>query len=387
MFTLTRLGRLLQQLPRAAFQQAVEQHRADRHTKGFTCWDHLVAMVHSQLSGAGSLRELEAAFNQHCSARYHLGTRAIRRSTLADANQRRNPAVFAQLAQALMAQAGRHLRGRHKPPLLLLDSTSIALRGRGHEWVRANSTRTPGLKLHLMIDCASGAPRHHSITAANVNDIEEGRKAPLERGAIYVFDKGYCGYRWWSRIDAIGSRFVTRLKTNAAMRVLRAMDCAGQEVLADEIVEFTHRSNRGRHRNAYTQPLRRLLVQDPRQQPPRVLVLVTNDLEAPAADIAQHYKDRWQIEVLFKWIKQHLRIKRFLGQSENAVRIQLLTALIAYLLVLLDHWTNRQAPSLWLSLDQLRGGLFHRPESDDSRWERRRKRRACRSSGAPAWPR
>lgn len=368
-FSLNRIGQVLKGLSRGAFQKAVDQHGADRHTKGFGCWDQLVAMVYGQLSQASSLRELQAGFNQYRSHHYHLGTRQVKRSTLADANARRNPEVFAQTAQALMAQAGRMLRGDRQQMLYLLDSTSIALRGRGSQWALAGATRTPGLKLHLLIDGACALPLRQTITAANVNDIDEARKLPIEAGATYVFDKGYCDYNWWSRIDAKGARFVTRLKRNAAVRTLQPTAAVHGEILADELIEFTHRSSRGGHRNEYTRALRRIRVQREGKQP---LVLVTNDLHAPAQDIARHYKDRWQIELLFKWIKQHLRIKRFLGQSENAVRIQLLTALIAYLLVLIDNAVHQRADTLWMALAELRAGLFHRPQAEHSRWRRQR---------------
>lgn len=373
MFSLNRIGQVLKGLPRGVFQKAVDQHSGDRYTKGFGCWDQLVAMVYGQLSNASSLRELQAGFNQYRSHHYHLGTRQVKRSTLADANAKRNPEVFGQTAQALMAQAGRMIRGDREQMLHLIDSTSIALRGRGSQWALAGATRTPGLKLHLVIDGGCALPLSQTITAANVNDIDEARKLPIEPGAIYVFDKGYCDYNWWSRIDAQGARFVTRLKRNAAVRTLRPTAPVHDEILADELIEFAHRSSRGGHRNEYTKALRRIRVHREGKQP---LVLVTNDLHATAQDIARHYKDRWQIELLFKWIKQHLRIKRFLGESENAVRIQLLTALIAYLLVLIADAITPSKDSLWMTLAEMRAGPFHRPQTEESRWRRQQEQRA-----------
>jgi IS4 transposase len=350
----------------------VEKHRGDRHTKGFSCWDQLVAMVYAQLSGVGSLRELEAGFNQQRNQHYHLHTRPVRRTTLAEANAKRNPQIFADTALALIQAASRRLRKECGEMLYLLDSTSIALRGRGHEWTRATATRTPGLKLHILYASAQQLPVYQTITAANVNDVDEGRKVPIERGATYVFDKGYCDYGWWSRIDASGARFVTRLKSNAALRthrVFAAPEEPAQSILADSLVSFKNRSNRAGHHNPYTGLLRRIEVSRPGEVP---LVLVSNDLLSPAAEIAQIYRQRWQIELFFKWIKQHLSIKRFLGRSENAVRIQLLTALIAYLLVAFLNATSRTKKSLWSALAEIRTGLFHRPVTDLSRWRRRR---------------
>jgi putative transposase len=369
-------------LPRGAFDGAVEKHRGDRHCKGFTCWDQLVAMVYAQLSGVCSLRELEAGFNQHRSQHYHLHTAEVHRTTLADANAKRNPEIFADVLRALIQQAGRRMRVQGREMLYLLDSTSIALRGRGCQWTQGSATRTPGLKLHVLYASAQQLPIQQTITAANVNDVEEGRKLPIERGATYVFDKGYCDYTWWSRIDAGGAHFVTRLKTNASVRLVSRNVVPPEHahtVLGDAILVFANRSNRGGHRNSYEGRLRRVEVHRPADKP---LVLITNDLVSPAVEIAQLYKGRWQIELFFKWVKQHLSIKRFLGQSENAVRIQLLTALIAYVLVHLNA-THNAAASLWNALAEIRTGLFLRPQIDLSRWRRRRTQQALLTAIQP----
>lgn len=370
-YSISRIQHILQSLPRGTFQRCVQAHQADRYSKGFTCWDQLVAMVYAQLSGASSLRQLEAGFNQHPSHHYHLATGPMRRSTLADANARRNPQVFADTARILMQQAGRRIRRQRQELLYLLDSTSIALTGRGFDWTGASATRTAGLKVHILYEANSRAVVHHSITPANVNDIDEGRRMPIEAGATYVFDKGYCDYGWWRRIDAQGARFVTRFKRNAALKTCseRRLDSTDDGViLRDSIVAFAHRCSRGGHRNAYTGELRRIEVARAGDAP---LVLATNDLDSPAVQVAQLYKQRWQVELFFKWIKQHLSIKRFLGQSQNAVRIQLLTALITYLLLVL-YKAVQPATSLWALLMQVRAAVFQRPTTEHSDWRRRR---------------
>lgn len=360
----------------------MEKHRGDRHCKGFTCWDQLVAMVYAQLSGVRSLRELETGFNQHRSHHYHLHTRQVKRTTLADANGSRNPEIFADVLRALIAQAGRTMRKQRKDMLYLLDSTSIPLRGRGSAWTGHSATRTPGLKVHVMYDSAARLPVHQTITAANVNDVEEGRKLPIERGATYVFDKGYCDYSWWSRIEAGAAKFVTRLKANAAVKLVTsiAVPEEAHAILADTVVVFAHRSNRGGHRNGYEGCLRRVEVQRPGDKP---LVLITNDLVLPAAQIAELYKERWEIELFFKWIKQHLAMKRFMGQSENAVRVQLLTALIAYVLVAILNAGRAAAGNLHMALTEIRTGPFQRPKTDDSRWRSGRKEEAILNAIQP----
>ena len=364
MYRISRMQELLKAIPRGVFDRLVSAHQADKHSKGFSNWDQLVAMIYAQLSGAGSLRELTAGFNSQRAHHYHLGTSEIRRSTLAEANAKRSSAVFEELAAWLLAQAGRTLRKEGQALLYLLDSTSVTLKGRGFDpWTLAHRTHhVQGLKLHLLYAAHEQVPVHFRFSAANVNDIEEGRRLALIREATYVFDKGYCDYNWWARIQDAGACFVTRFKRNARLGTVRTLpvpDADQTIVLNDEIVRFTNPTPRGGKRNTYTQPLRRIVV--PRDDHPQPLVLATNDLVSPATTIARLYKDRWQIELFFKWIKQHLKIKRFLGRSENAVRLQILCALIAYVLLALYRKAHGMTQSLWSVLAEFRSTLFQRP--------------------------
>lgn len=375
MFRISRFHQLMKALPRGSFEQLVERHQADKHNKGFSCWQQLVAMVYAQISGAQSLRQVEAGFNSAVAHHYHLGCDEIHRSTLSQANGKRKLDVFADTLRALMSQADRTLRRDCEQMLYLLDSTSITLKGPGFDdWTANTRTRnTQGLKLHVLLNAQQQTPAQVTMSAANINDIEEGRTLPLEAGALYVFDKGYCDYAWWHTIAQSNAQFVTRFKYNAALSVVqtRPIDAAASDtVLGDEIVCFTHKQPRGKKRNPYTAPLRRITIARPDKERP--LVLATNDLNSPAQVIGQHYKDRWQIELFFKWIKQHLNIKHFLGRSENAVRIQILTALIAYLLLALYKRTHGLSASLWGVLGELRASLFTRPEIETLRHRRRR---------------
>ncbi len=377
MFRISRFHELLQPLSRGQFDRLVQQKQANKHSKGFGCWDQLVAMLYAQLSGASSLRQLEAGFNSQSAHHYHLGVGAMRRSTLADANARRSSEVFAITAQTLMAQAGRKLRREAGELLYLLDSTSITLKGPGFDaWTTSNRTRhTQGIKLHMLYESNRQIPQDYSFTAANINDVSEGVKLPLKSEARYVFDKGYCDYNWWASFDAQGAFFVTRFKSNASLRVeseLKIEPSAAKIILRDEIVCFSNRKPRGGKCNTYTQPLRRVVVARPDQDSP--LTLATNDLHSPAVEIAQQYKARWQVELYFKWIKQHLRIRQFLGRSENAVRIQILTALIAYLLLSLWHQSSGCGQSLWTLLGELRSTLFQRT-GNEIEWYRKRRQR------------
>jgi putative transposase len=375
MYSITTFRQLLKGLPRETFDKLVNQRNADKYCKHFRHWDHLVTMMYAQLSDAKGLRPLETAFNSHSAHHYHLGTRRLKRSTLADANEKRGDGVFRDIASSLMTKVAGTIRKDAKDLLYLLDSTSITLKGREFDrWTQDNRTsRTQGIKVHVLLNADSVAPEWQTFSAANVNDVSLTAEVPLTPGAQYVFDKGYCDYNWWHKIDCAGAVFVTRFKSNAALKVEQELDIAEQEqahILQDQIVRFKHSKNRGGAINNYHAPLRRVVVARPDKGTP--LIIATNDLKSPASQIAQRYKDRWGIELFFKWIKQHLTIKRFFGRSENAVRIQLLTALISYLLVVLYQKTHAPTRTLWDCLCMVTATLFQRVVTEDSYHRRRR---------------
>jgi hypothetical protein len=373
MFSISRIHQLLQAIPHGAFDRIVQQHQGDRWVKRFKCRHQLVAMLYVQLAGARGLRELAQGFNANPGQHYHLGVGPVARSTLADANSKRSPAIFAELLKVLIEQAGRKVRAQREELLYLLDATTVDLPARGKELRgHASAKGNHGMKLHLLWQAGSCAVAEASITPAKVSDITEARKLAIEPGATYVFDRGYVDYNWWHDIQKKGSRFVSRFKRDAALRFEHELPLAADapQILRDSVVAFALRTPRGGHRNLYSESLRRIEVAREDAQP---LVLATNDLSSPAQEIAALYKRRWQIELFFKWVKQHLQIRHFLGQSENAVRIQLLTALIAYMLVLLLKQATAATPSLWMLLAQLRHSLFQRPHTEESWWRRRRR--------------
>lgn len=321
---------LLKPISRRRFGSIVEGCDGDAYDKSFSSWDHLVALVFAQLGGADGLRGVVANWNAHAHHHYHLGVSRLARSTLADANARRPPQVFAETFAMLSEQAGRSLRREGTQMLRLIDATPIPL----HElcaWAGWNG-RTRGLKLHVIYDPGADHPRRIAITPATVNDIEIGREQPIETGVTYVFDKAYCDYAWWARLHAAGARFVTRPKSNAPYHVVawRALpqgdgDDDGFTVLDDAEVTL---ATQGRNKLAI--PMRRVRIM---RHGGTTLTIVTNDLDRCATEIAALYKARWQIELLFRWIKQNLKLRQFLGRSENAIRLQILAAMIAYLLL------------------------------------------------------
>jgi IS4 transposase len=309
----------------------VERHDADAYDKTFKSWDHLVTLIYAQLSSVDTLRGLETAFNANAQAHYHLGVGAIARATLSDANARRPTALFAETFARLAGQADRQSRQEGAAMVSLIDSSPIPL-GKLCEWPTWNG-RIRGLKLHVVYNPAADVPRCVEITPANVNDVEIGRRTPIARGATYVFDKGYCHFGWWRKINDDGAFFVTRSKKNMRLRAvawrLRTPTAGdGFTVLDDADVVYASKGSKGSARLAI--PLRRIRV---RREKGGIITLITNDRTRDAVEIAALYKSRWQIELLFRWIKQHLRLRKFLGNNENAIRLQILAAMIAYLLL------------------------------------------------------
>jgi putative transposase len=327
-FTPSILGKLVELINRRSFQRVVDSHDGDAYDKSFRSWDHLMVLVYAQLSGADSLRGLEAGWNANSQHHYHLGSDRLRRSTVSDAGRRRPVAVFAETFALLAAQLDRHTRRESTAMLRLIDSTPIPL-GKVCNWAKSNG-RIRGMKMHVVYDPNSDCPRVLDITDANVNDAEIGRTIAIETGATYVFDKGYCHYGWWTAIAAAKAFFVTRPKSNMALKVncRRPVDSAqgdGFTVLDDAEVSLASKTN-----CKLPIPLRRLTVQ---RAGADTITLLTNDLDRSAVEIAALYKGRWQIELLFRWIKQHLKIRKFLGNNDNAIRLQLFAAMIAYALL------------------------------------------------------
>ena len=378
MYTNTRFADLLKGLPRPVFDKQVRELDADKHCKGFKSWDQLIALIYAQIACASSLREIETGFNSQKIHHYHLGTRCIRRSTLADANQKRPAALFERICQLLMAKVSRHLRQDVGDFLYLLDSTPIPLKGLGYDdWTRDNHNhRTQGLKVHVLMASGLNTPLQSLVSPPNINDIDVGRNMPIEAGQTYVFDKGYCDYNWWYQIHCAGAYFVTRLKSNAGVQVLadNTQDSSEHpEILGDHLISFKNRRPGGKRINQYHgTPLRRVLVAREDGRP--ALVIATNDLASPASVIAANYKARWGIELFFKWLKQNLSVRTFLGRSENAVKIQIFVALITYLLLQIQHAGSAAVSSLRCSLTELRAGLFQRKETDHQLLQRRQRR-------------
>lgn len=321
-------GNLLKPIDRRQFRAIVERHDGDAYDKTFKSWDHLVALIFGQLSHTDTLRGLELAFNANVQHHYHLNVGKLARTTLSDANKRRPVGVFADTFALLAQKADRATRREGSEMVRLIDASPIPL-GKLCDWADWNG-RIRGLKMHVVHDPGTDCPREVEVTPATVNDVEIGQKVAIETGMTYVFDKGYYHFGWWRKINDGKAFFVTRAKVNTRLRSikrrpLRKRKGDGFRVLDDHDVVL---ASKGNARLAI--PLRRIRV---RRDKGGIITLITNDLTRTAVEIAALYKRRWQIELLFRWIKQHLRIRKFLGINDNAIRLQIFAAMIAYLLL------------------------------------------------------
>ena len=351
---------VLKHVPWHRFDRLVDEHDADKHVRRLTTKNQLIALIYAQLSGAKSLREIEAALTSHASKLYHLGGEDVSRSTLADANALRPWQVFGSLFAHLSGQATRGLKRKAGEAVHLIDSTSFRLSTLSKDWAQF-SAGVCGAKMHVIYDPDAERPIYAAVTAAKINDITAAKVMPIEQGAAYVFDLGYYDFAWWAKLDAAGCLIVTRLKTNTRLSVVAENAVAeGSNILSDRIGHLPQRTARNR-RNPFQDPIREVRV---RIETGKILRILSNDIDMPAEQIADLYKRRWQIELFFRWIKQTLKIKHFIGRSENAVRIQIAVALIAFLLLRLAHAAQRAIPSLLGFARLVRANLMHRRPVD-----------------------
>jgi hypothetical protein len=332
---------LLKHLPWGAFERLVAEHGADARQRGFTTKTQLTAMIYAQLCGAVSLRDIEARLGSQQARLYHLGMGPVRRATLGEANAHRPVAVFSELFLLLARQASRALRRQCDGLTYLIDATPLRLNGLSAQWARF-SAGVCGAKVHVVYDAHAEHPVYAAVSSAKLNDITAAKAMPITAGATYVFDLGYYDYGWWTQLDGAGCRIVTRLKRNTPLREIEERPVGGPVVGGPVAADGSILSDRtgylparlpGRA-NPFVKRIREIRV---KIDTGAVLRILTNDLDAPPQEIADLYKQRWTIELFFRWIKQTLQLTRFFGTSENAVRIQLAVALITFLMLRLAH--------------------------------------------------
>lgn len=330
----TVFAQLLDLLPRRAFELAVARHRVGGRPLALSVMDQLLCMVFAQLTGRSSLRETVTCLRAIGSRRYHLGIRHTpARSTLAEANERRDHRIFADTAMSMIAAARRELpvdpdlRRLKIKAAFALDSTTIDLCLALFPWARFKRTKG-AIKAHVLLDLMAGIPVFMRVSTAKASDISTLDQLAFLAGGFYVFDRGYVDFARLFHIHQAGAFFVTRPKRRMSYRVIKRLPAdleAG--VVRDQIIRLC-----GKHRKAIRRwPLRQVRYIDPTSG--RRLKFLCNELQLPARQITLLYRKRWQIELLFKWMKQHLHIKAFFGTTSNAVKSQLWIAVIVLLLI------------------------------------------------------
>jgi hypothetical protein len=351
-------SQLLRFFDRPFFVRLVAHHGTDRHAKGFSTWTQLAAMLFLHFAQVNSLREICGGLASAQGKLFHLGVRnAPNKSTLAYANTKRTWRLFRDLfyqalgkCQADFPSSPKKFRFKNK--LLSIDSSIISLCLKLFPWSEFNRTKG-GVKLHLMLDHDGYFPTFAVVGSARSHDQTQVRNFPLSKGSIVAMDKGYKDYQLFADWTATGIYFVTPLWKAADIEVVEERTCPkNRNILSDQVIRFA--SSYGRRRCPY--PLRKIVVYDPEND--REIILLTNHLRFGATTISSIYKDRWQIEIFFKELKQNLKVKTFVGTSENAIYIQIWTALIAMLLLKYLHARSRFKWSWSTLVSILRLNLF-----------------------------
>ena len=350
---------MLNLFSRYEFQKAVQEHDGERHARGITCWDQFVAMLFCHLAKAKSLREIIGGMASQGTFLYHLGTKLMKRSSLAYANAHRPWPIYQTVFYQLLAKCRPLQQGhkfRFKNKLLSIDASVIDLCASIFDW--AQFRRTKGaVKLHLALDHDGHLPSYAHITTGKIHEVRIARKLKWPAGTILTFDRAFIDFAWFAALIRHGVWFVTRAKENLAYHVVETLlPPLNRNILADEIIELT--GFYSAQKNPYY--LRRIEAIDP--QTKESIVLLTNHLRFGASTISAIYKDRWQIEILFRNLKQHLRIKTFVGTSANALHTQIWTALITYLLLWYLKMKSRFNWSMSNLVALLRMNLFSRKD-------------------------
>ena len=317
-------------LNRSKFNRIVAKYSGDKYVKSFSCWNQLLTMMFGQITNRESLRDLIVATEAHSGKLYHLGMgKSVTRSNLSKANEQRDYHIFEEFAYYMIDEARRKRQTeifKLGGNVYAFDSTTIDLCLAVFDWAKFRSKKG-GIKMHTLYDIEAQVPAFIHITTASVHDSKAMPHIPLEQGAYYIFDRGYNDFANLYRIHAIGACFVIRAKNNLKYHVVSWKRRMPNGVLSDSVIEFTvYKSSKG-----YPEKLRRVVYKD--EETEVVYTYLTNDMDSSSLVIANLYKNRWSVELFFKWVKQHLKIKKFWGTSENAVRIQIYCAIITYCLV------------------------------------------------------
>ena len=346
---------MLEFISRCRFEKQVKEHKTEYGAKGFRSWAQLVVMLYGQITNQHGLRSLEHGINSQKNCWYHMGiTREIKRSTISYANANRDSDLFKAVFEQLLDEA-QSVKGNHgfnfKNPMYSIDSTTIDLCLNLFPWADFRKGKG-GIKLTVKLDHQGKIPCFIVVSNAREHDVKGIKEVPYSPGDVLVFDRGYTDYRYFEEICGKKAWFVTRLKKNAVFKRGKKREVKeGGDIISDYEITIPSLSKEI--------PLRKIIVRDPDTK--KKIVLLTNNLAWSSSTIAAVYKERWQIELFFKALKQNLKIKRFYGNSKNAVMTQIWIALIAYLLFyLLKAKFNKWELSFTNFISVIKTMLFHR---------------------------
>ena len=336
---------LLRPFSRSNFQSVVDGLKADFRVRVFTCYDLFKTMLYAQIAGCFSVREIETSMRVNKNRLYHSGLKGIRRSTFCDALEKRSHGIFRKAFYDMVEKAqgiGAKAHKKFKDPLRIIDASIISLCLSRFDWAKYRKAKGAA-KLHLNFDGDSLIPFDACITSGKVHDVQQLVNLSKESGVIYVMDRGYVDYKLLYNIELGGSYFVTRMKSNGSYKRIKNNPHKEGAVLSDVLIEFTGTAAK-KH---YPKTLRKVKYCDP--QTKKAYEFLTNDIGREAEEIAAIYKERWEVELFFKWIKQHLKIKSFWGTSENAVYSQIWVSLILTILL----WINKTLDGITASAYEL----------------------------------
>lgn len=355
----TVLSQILKLVPRHEFEKIATRVDGKVRASALTRWSQFTALAVGQLNGRRSLRDIESCLSSQRSAHYHLGVQSVSKSALARANEHRDAAFYTQLFEALYQRctltAPRH-GFRFKRKLFSLDGSLLNASMKLFPWADYNRMKA-AFKLHVGLDHDGLIPAFAQVTEGRVSENGQVRLFKLPKGSVVVFDKGYNNYRWHKELTEQGIYWVTRIRGNALYRVLERRDTDNHpNITSDQIIEYSSKQRQG----SDLLPIRRIGYRDP--QTGKHYVYITNHFAWSAQTIADIYRQRWQVELFFKWVKQNLKIKTFLGNSKNAVLTQILAALCVYLLIAYLKFQSKMAYSMQQILRLIHTNLFIRRE-------------------------
>ena len=358
-------------IPRYRFDKKAEATSGNRYCKHFSAWRQFLTCLYAQITGKDSLREIASGLMTNQSRLYHLGMKAVAKSTIADAMNRRSPEIFEALFEEILERAIACAPGhgfKFHNPLHAIDSTTIDLCLTQYDWAHYRKHKG-AIKLHTELDLSGNIPCFVALSNGKMSDIRAAKEnIVIVPDSIYTFDKGYYDLNWFQQIADAGAFFVTRIKNNARIEVLGQHRPPDEKrgILRDETIWFTGPLSVKKF------PGELRLVEFRDEETDKVYRFITNNFTLAASTIAAIYKRRWQIELFFKWIKQNLKIKSFLGTSENAVRTQIWVALIHYLLVAYIKFISRIEISLTEITIRIRDALMMNYDlMEVLRWDRK----------------